>query len=66
MRQESKRVALTRRVVLSDEKRVYKVRPIGYKVFKFAIDAVYGEDGILPDVGVSVLKTGSAGRYERF
>ena len=59
VRQEHERVSLARRVGLGNEECLNEFRRIGDEVLKFAVDRVDGEDGILPDVGVTVLETGS-------
>jgi hypothetical protein len=64
MREEHKCITLACRVRLGSYEGLHKLWGIRDEVFVFAVDSVYGEYGVLADVGVTVLKTAAAGRYE--
>lgn len=53
-------------VGLSDEERVDELRGVGDEVLMLAIDGVDGKNGILPYIGVSVLKAGANSWDEGF
>ena len=64
--EEDERVALARRVRLRDKECLDELGCIGDEMLELAVNRIYGKDGVLADVGVSVLETGPAGRDERF
>jgi len=55
--EEDERVPFTCGIGFCNEKRVHELRCIWYKVFKFAMYGVNGEDSVLADVRVAMLET---------
>lgn len=64
--QRNKSVAFARVVVLVLDEDFNEFGCIGYQGFGMLKDGGYGEDGVLADVSMSVLETGSSGGEERF
>jgi hypothetical protein len=45
---------------------LHQLWSVGYQIFEFSINGVDGENGIFANVGVTMLKTGTAGWDKRF
>jgi hypothetical protein len=64
--QKHESVPFTRRVRFGSEEGLNEFRRVGDEVLEFAVDGVYGKDGVLADVGMAMFETGSADGDEWF
>jgi hypothetical protein len=66
VREEHESVALAGCVRFGCKKSLHELWRVRDEVLEFAVDGVYGEDGILADVRMAVFEARTAGRDERF
>ena len=65
LREKDECIALARGVALRGKEGVDELRRVGDEVLVFAVDRVYREYGVLPDICVAVLQTGAHDRDQR-
>lgn len=63
--ESGKRISLARVVTFAFEKCLEEFRSVGNQDLRKVVYGGNGEDGILADIGVSMLQTGSGRRKER-
>lgn len=66
MSQKHESIALTRRVGFCSEEGKHELGSIGYKVLKFAVDGIEGEDRVFANIRMSMFQTRAASGYEGF
>jgi hypothetical protein len=64
--QEHKCIALACSIRLGRQEGLHEFGGIRDKVFKLAVDGVYGEDGVFANVGVTMLEAGTTDGDEGF